>query len=106
MVTKKNQKHIKYKATIAADNHQLDNITFTDMAGNMKARQLAKNYAPNALCIIACYTLVKRESFEDIKHWIEEIDKVKGCDQIPVILLATKSDMIEHVERAVTQNEG
>ena len=75
------------------------------MAGNFTARQLSKHYTPQADCILACYSLNSERSFEELDEWIQEIRQTQEGLNIPIMLLATKSDLAQN-ERAVTENRG
>ena len=114
LVTKQNQQDKTYEPTKIADNNQLDEpvecdgdkcfVTFTDMAGNYNAKQLAKLFTKDADCILACYSLTSEMSFDELDEWLEEIAQAGG-NQIPVVLVATKEDLAAN-ERAVSKNRG
>ena len=46
-----------------------------DMAGNFAMQDLVRDHCKDADCIILCYNLTSRRSFENLPDWLEEIEK-------------------------------
>ena len=80
-------------------------ITFSDMAGNLEAKYLIQDFCKSANCIVLCYSLTEARSFDDHADWIKEIDKNPDFKDIPIALIATKSDLAD-TARDVQENQG
>ena len=80
-------------------------ITFSDMAGNLEAQYLVQDFCKSANCIVLCYSLTEALSFDSHANWIEEIDRNPNFKDIPIALIATKSDLAD-TERDVQENQG
>ena len=100
-----------YSATIGMDfltyNIKLDDNLFHlqlwDTAGSEKFRSITKGYYSNSACAIVVYDITNKESFESIKHWIEDC-KTFTNPIIHFVLVGNKNDLTE--ERQVTEDEG
>lgn len=73
-------------------------IILYDSAGQEKFRSIAKSYFKQADGIILLYDVTKRESFEQIKVWIESLEETLGkidlnSNKYIVILLGNKIDL-------------
>ena len=45
------------------------------MAGNFAMQDLVREFCKDMDCIILCYNLTSRRSFESLSDWLEEIEK-------------------------------
>ena len=77
-------------------------INFYDTAGQEKYRSLAFNIIKNADGALLMYDLTKRNTFEAISSWMDDIKKHKGED-FHIVLVGNKSDI---EKREVTKEEG
>ena len=75
------------------------------MAGNQEAQYLVQDFCKSANCIVLCYSLTEALSFDSHADWIEEIDKNPDFRDIPIALIATKSDLAD-TARDVQENQG
>ena len=75
---------------------------FWDTAGQEKYRSIASAYYKNAQGVIMVYDLTRRDTFEHIQNWWEEL-KEQGDPNIKMIMVGNKADLIE--ERVVTTEE-
>ena len=75
---------------------------FWDTAGQEKYRSIASAYYKNAQGVIMVYDMTRRDTFEHIENWWEEL-KEQGDPNINMILVGNKADLLE--ERVVTTEE-
>ena len=112
-VNPKNQSRVKHQPTKIVHKttfmREIDNvkchITFSDMAGNLEAQYLVQDFCKSANCIVLCYSLTEALSFDSHANWIEEIDRNPDFKDIPIALIATKSDLAD-TARDVQENQG
>jgi len=58
---------------------------------------MAKNYYQRAHGIVLTFALDKRSSFNNLKNWLNSI-KENTSQEIPIIIMANKKDLIESRE--------
>ena len=75
---------------------------FWDTAGQEKYRSIASAYYKNAQGVIMVYDMTRRETFEHIENWWEEL-REQGDPNINMILVGNKADLLE--ERVVTTEQ-
>ena len=76
---------------------------FWDTAGQEKYRSIASAYYKNSQGVILVYDISRRESFENIQNWWQEL-RDQGEPGIEMILVGNKADLVG--ERVVTVDEG
>ena len=76
-----------------------------DVAGNFTAKQLVHTYCKQADCIVLCYSLTSKTSFNSLAEWLEELSLDERAKTLPVALIATKSDLAPE-QRQVTEDQG
>ena len=74
-----------------------------DTAGQEKFRSITRNYYKNSVCALIVYDIICRQSFEDVKTWIEDCKK-QCSNEIYMILIGNKLDLEE--QRVITKEEG
>ena len=74
-----------------------------DTAGQERYRNLTKQYFKGADGILLIFDLTKRETFDKIYNWIEQLNNHYKKDDISIILIGNKKDLID---REVTLEEG
>jgi small GTP-binding protein len=75
-----------------------------DTAGQDRFRSISVSYFRRGDVILLFYAVDVRETFEHVSGWAESIDRNKQRDDIPVILVGNKIDLIE--TRVVSTKEG
>ena len=84
-------------------------ILLVDTAGQEKFRSITKTYFKQADGILLLYDITNRESFEQIKLWLESLDEALGdhkTEQYMVFLLGNKSDLLDgKVSKQVEEDE-
>jgi len=80
------------------------NVRFViwDLAGQTQFKRVRKSYLANAEAGILVYDVTRRETYENITNWYEEIKKVSS--KISLILVGNKIDLED--QREVGRDEG
>merc|ERR1712050_518037 len=63
-----------------------------DTAGQERFRTITSSYYRGAHGIIVVYDVTDKESFNNVKHWVQEIEKY-AADGINKLLVGNKSDL-------------
>ncbi|KAJ8977640.1 hypothetical protein NQ317_003618 [Molorchus minor] len=63
-----------------------------DTAGQERFRTITSSYYRGAHGIIVVYDCTDQESFNNVKQWLEEIDRY-ACDNVNKLLVGNKSDL-------------
>ena len=99
-----------YISTIGVDfkirSHTIDNkkvkLQIWDTAGQERFRTITICYYRGAHGIIVVYDITDRESFDNIKQWLKEIDKY-AHENVNILLVGNKID--REVKRQVSYDE-
>jgi len=92
---------IKNKQITLRDGTEAKLMIF-DTAGQERFRSLAESYIKKANCALLVYDISQRDTFENIKKWMENIEEVG--EEMPIILIGNKSDLND--QRLVSFDEG
>jgi len=79
-------------------------LTIWDTAGQERFRTLTSAYYRGAHGIVLVYDITARDSFENLQHWLSEVDIYSTNEQCVKLLIGNKSDMGS--ERTVSKKEG
>ena len=74
-----------------------------DTAGQERFRTITSSYYRGAHGIMVVYDVTDRETFENVKHWLEEIDTNSGPN-VEKLLVGNKCDLASR--RVVTTEQG
>ena len=74
-----------------------------DTAGQERYRAITNTYYKGAKGALVVYDIAKRDSFENIKRWVNEL-RMNGDKDVAIVIVGNKSDLIE--ERVVSKEEG
>lgn len=74
-----------------------------DTAGQQRFKNITQTYYKGAAGIILTYSIIDRNSFENIDRWMAQIETNAPAD-VSKVLIATKSDL--NYERQVSTEEG
>jgi len=72
-----------------------------DTAGQERFRTITSSYYRGAQGIILVYDVTDKESFNNVKQWMGEIDRY-ACENVNKLLVGNKSDLAD--QRAVDNN--
>lgn len=75
-----------------------------DTAGQEEYSAMRDSYMRSGEGFVVVYSTTSRSSFEEVLSFREQILRVKDKDQVPMILVGNKCDLIS--ERQVTTHEG
>ena len=92
----------KFKTQVLPNGKKVK-IQFIDTAGQERYRSIAYNMIKNADGILLMYDITRKETFDNVSNWIENIRENK-ISNFPIILIGNKSDLEN--ERQVTKEEG
>lgn len=100
-----------YKSTIGVDfalkaimwnDHTNIRLQLWDIAGQERFSNMTRVYYKDAVAAFVVFDVLRPSTFESVKKWKQDIDnKIKlpnTDDNIPVILLANKIDLLDPVE--------
>jgi small GTP-binding protein len=103
--------NVNYTATIGIDfkiknivvNNKDYKLQIWDSAGQERFKTLTINYFRGAMGIILVYDVTRRETFDAVEGWMEDIHA--HCDQpTPVVLVGNKCDML--ADSVISRTEG
>lgn len=98
------------KTTLGVDHYQKRigkspnriKLNIWDTAGQERYRSMAQIYHKGADCVIIVFDLTKRETFDRVDFWRDEI-LANGKSDVLVVVVGNKSDLME--ERQVVREE-
>ncbi|MFX0090439.1 MAG: Rab family GTPase [Candidatus Hodarchaeota archaeon] len=76
-----------------------------DLAGQSSFENVRKTYYEGCLGSLMVFDITRRDSFENLPHWLDELWKFSKRGKIPLVLLGNKADMREQVPDCVTNEE-
>ncbi|XP_005105335.1 ras-related protein Rap-2a [Aplysia californica] len=68
-------------------------LEILDTAGTEQFASMRDLYIKNGQGFVIVYSIISVQTFQDIKTMREQIQRVKGVDRIPIILVGNKSDL-------------
>lgn len=68
-------------------------LSLWDTSGDLKYDRIRQLSYPNADVFFICYSVNSIRSFDDVKKWHREIKDIAEIQNIPIILVCTKSDI-------------
>ena len=89
--------------TLKIDNNPI-RMQIWDTSGEEKFKAIAKNFYRGAHGVLLIYDICEKNSFLDVKSWIEQIIENTDNDDLVMILCGNKCDMEK--ERNISKNEG
>lgn len=78
-------------------------IQIWDTAGQENFRSITRAYYKNSVCALVVYDITSRQSFENVKEWIEDC-KSQSPNTIMMVLVGNKIDLQSN--RAVSRGQG
>ena len=78
-------------------------VQLWDTVGQENFQLISRGYYKNGVCALVVYDITNKDSFDNVKKWIEEV-KTNGPSTISLILVGNKIDLID--QRIITYEEG
>jgi small GTP-binding protein len=91
-----------YNRTVSIDGESVQ-LQMWDTAGQERFRTITRSYYRGSQGILVAYDVTNDDSFENVKHWLGEIERNAGRDVI-TMLVGNKSDL--ESSRRVTYQRG
>ncbi|CAD8126589.1 unnamed protein product [Paramecium sonneborni] len=89
--------------TIDVDGKKLK-LQIWDTAGQERFRNITKTYYKGAQGVILTYSVIDRQSFQNVDGWLRSIQENTNSNDVQLVLVGNKADM--SAERQVTMEEG
>lgn len=65
-----------------------------DTAGQEIFQSIIKNYFRNAICVLLCYDVTRKKTFNNVQRWLKDIKNLSSPD-CSIMLVGTKTDKEE-----------
>eukprot|EP00755_Sulcionema_specki_P038742 Sspe_Gene.111460::Locus_93545_Transcript_1_1_Confidence_1.000_Length_810::g.111460::m.111460 len=75
-----------------------------DTAGQERYRSVTRSYYRGAVGCLLVYDVTKRETFENVKRWLEDVRVLAGKETV-VMVVGNKKDLADEGRREVTHVE-
>ncbi|MEE9411039.1 MAG: Rab family GTPase [Candidatus Heimdallarchaeota archaeon] len=85
--------------TRTIDNHEIK-FQIWDLAGQPMFKNVRPRFFKGCFGALAIFDITRKETFQNLSNWMEELYQYSGRGVVPMIILANKSDLAE--EREVT----
>uniref|UniRef100_A0A915C6E9 small monomeric GTPase n=1 Tax=Parascaris univalens TaxID=6257 RepID=A0A915C6E9_PARUN len=79
-------------------------LEILDTAGTEQFASMRDLYIKNGQGFVVVYSITSQQTFHDIKTMRDQIVRVKGTDQVPILLVGNKCDLIH--QRQVRSEDG
>lgn len=89
----------QHQARIDGEPAKLDIL---DTAGQPEFTAMREQYMRKGEGFIICYSITDRRSFEEAVEYKKLVDRVRNCDNIPVVLVGNKCDL-ENMRKVNTE---
>jgi small GTP-binding protein len=101
-----------YRATIGLNimSHSFEafgnkiSLSLFDIGAQKYFQRFRRTYYQGAQASFIVYDLTNRETYENIKIWIKELDDFITSEDLPIVIVGNKTDLIE--QRQVSTQEG
>ncbi|CAH9082223.1 unnamed protein product [Cuscuta europaea] len=93
---------VDFKIRTAELDEKTIKLQIWDTAGQERFRTITSSYYRGAHGIIIVYDVTERESYENVKQWLNEIDRY-ASESVCKLLVGNKCDMVDN--KAVTTEE-
>lgn len=95
---------VEFGATITDVGGQSVKLQIWDTAGQERYRSVTRSYYRGAAGCCIVYDITKRQSFESVPQWLEDVRHLIADDAV-LMLIGNKSDLQHHGMRQVQHNE-
>lgn len=90
-------------ATVTLPNQTKVDLQIWDTAGQERFQSITANYYHGSHAIAIVYDITSRQSFENVRKWISEVDRL-ATPQVCKLLVGNKADLAD--KREVSKQEG
>ena len=84
------------------DNHKIG-LKVIDTCGQEKYRSLSKSYFKNVDAVLFVFSLIDKESFDNIKYWIELYNTNSSTIMSPKYLVGNKNDLEKSIDQKLIE---
>eukprot|EP00008_Paramoeba_atlantica_P014725 CAMPEP_0201474902 /NCGR_PEP_ID=MMETSP0151_2-20130828/386_1 /ASSEMBLY_ACC=CAM_ASM_000257 /TAXON_ID=200890 /ORGANISM="Paramoeba atlantica, Strain 621/1 / CCAP 1560/9" /LENGTH=204 /DNA_ID=CAMNT_0047854839 /DNA_START=165 /DNA_END=779 /DNA_ORIENTATION=- len=92
---------VDFKLRTITDNGKTIKLQIWDTAGQERFRTITSSYYRGAHGIIVVYDISDSVSFNNVKQWLQEIDRY-ACESVTKLLVGNKCDLDAEGKRAVS----
>lgn len=85
-------------------NNDIVKVHIWDTSGQERFRSITRSYYRSAAGCIVVYDITDYVSFQNAKKWLNEVRRFTINDDIPIILVGSKNDLVEN--RTVSYSDG
>ncbi len=87
------------------DSGKILKISIWDLAGQEEYASTHPLYYKGSLGALVVYSVVDRKSFKDLPNWIDEFYKGTGRQDLPLLIIGNKIDLLDGTDDIVTVEE-
>uniref|UniRef100_A0A6C0LYR1 Ras family protein n=1 Tax=viral metagenome TaxID=1070528 RepID=A0A6C0LYR1_9ZZZZ len=85
---------IAYRKQIVVDEESCL-LDILDTAGQEEYSAMRDQYMRTGEGFIVVYSIISRSSFDEVSGFVEQISRVKDYDDVPIVLVGNKCDLID-----------
>ncbi|CAD8144357.1 unnamed protein product [Paramecium octaurelia] len=94
---------VEYRQKILIQGESQVTVQVWDTAGQERFRVITPIFYRNAQGVSLVYSVIDKNSFQQVQTWIDNLKEQIDCEQISIVLVANKCDI---AQREVTTLEG
>ena len=94
---------VEFGEKLVKYNNKTYKIQIWDTAGQEQFRSITRAYFKSSICSFVVYDITNRETFENVKHWVEDCRNYMPKNVL-IFLVGNKSDLEE--QRKISKDEG
>ena len=94
---------VEFGEKLVKYNNKTYKIQIWDTAGQEQFRSITRAYFKSSICSFVVYDITNRETFENVKHWVEDCRNYMPKNVL-IFLVGNKSDLEE--QRKISVDEG
>lgn len=69
-----------------------------DLAGQPKFSNVRPVFYQGAFGALLCFDITRKETFENLHKWVEELRRHTHTEGVPIVLIATKMDLEDQIQ--------
>ena len=85
---------VEFEATSIEINDKTYRLQIWDTAGQETFKSITRAYYKNSACALVCFDITRRETFENVKSWIQEC-RNNAPKSLKIVLVGNKVDLEE-----------